>query len=105
MKLLRIYLGEKDTIEGITAAEYIMKLAYKSGLSGATIFKGIMGFGKKRHVHRSDFFTISEDLPIVVDIIDEKEKIDEFVERVKSLDFEGLIVEIPINVYYMEKKK
>ncbi|MBO8161283.1 MAG: DUF190 domain-containing protein [Thermosipho sp. (in: Bacteria)] len=105
MKLLRIYLGEKDVKGGKPLAEYIVELAYKSGLNGITVCKGIIGFGKKRHIHRSDFFTLSEDLPIVIDIVDEKEKIAEFIEKIKLLNFDGLIVEVPVNAYYVEKKE
>ncbi|WP_126993079.1 DUF190 domain-containing protein [Thermosipho globiformans] len=105
MKLLRVYLGEKDFEKGIPTAEYIMKLAYKEGMKGVTILKGIMGFGKKRHIHRSDFFSISEDLPVVIDIVDEAEKINMFVEKLKELNFDGLIVEFPVVAHYMESKE
>lgn len=97
-------MGEKDTKGGKPLAEYIVELAYKSGMSGITVCKGIIGFGKKRHIHRSDFFTLSEDLPIIIDVVDEREKIEKFLEKVQSLEFDGLIVEIPVNAYYMEKK-
>ncbi|ANQ53299.1 hypothetical protein XJ44_02015 [Thermosipho affectus] len=104
MKLLRIYLGEKDVHFGKPVFEYIVKLAYDEGLRGITVMKGIIGFGHKRHIHRSDFFSLSEDLPIVIDIVDEKNKIDMFLQKVKELNFDGLIVEMPVNAYYMEKK-
>ncbi|QTA37311.1 DUF190 domain-containing protein [Thermosipho ferrireducens] len=105
MKLLKIYLGEKDRIHGKTLAEYIVELAYKNGIRGVTVCKGILGYGKKRHIHRSDFFTLSEDLPITVEIVDEDEKVSEFLNIVKSLDFDGLIVTYPVNAFYMEKKE
>lgn len=105
MKLLRIYLGEKDSKSGKPLAEYIVELAYKEKMTGITVCKGIMGFGKKRHLHRSDFFTLSEDLPIVIDIVDEKEKIESFVNKIKDLNFDGLIVEIPVNAFYVGNEK
>ncbi|ABR30058.1 hypothetical protein SU69_00965 [Thermosipho melanesiensis] len=105
MKLLRIYLGEKDTFKGKPVFEHILKLAYEEGLKGITVLKGIMGFGHKRHIHRSDFFALSEDLPIVIDIVDEKERIDSFLEKVKELPFDGLVVEFLVNAHYVVKEK
>jgi hypothetical protein len=105
LKLLRIYLGEKDKKGGKPLAEYIVKLAYEKQMVGITVCKGIMGFGKKRHIHRSDFFTLSEDLPIIIDLVDEEEKIDNFEKEIKDLNFDGLIVKIPVEAYYVEKGK
>ena len=91
MKLLKIYLGEKDRYGHRPLFEHIVETAYKTGMRGVTVYKGIMGFGCKRHIHRSDFFSLSPDLPSVIEIIDEEEKIREFVEVVKGFDFDGLI--------------
>ncbi len=91
MKLLKIYLGEKDRYGHKPLFEHIVEVAYKTGMRGITVYKGIMGFGCKRHIHRSDFFSLSPDLPIVIEIVDEEEKIRKFVEEVKEFDFDGLI--------------
>ena len=56
-------------------------------------------------MHRSDFFTPSEDLPIIIDLVDEEEKIDEFEKEIKKLNFDGLIVKIPVDAYDMENEK
>ncbi len=91
MKLLKVYLGEKDKHGHRPMFEYIVEMAYKMGMKGVTVYKGIMGFGCKRHMHRSDFFSLSPDLPVVMEIVDDEEKIDKFVEEIRHLDFDGLI--------------
>jgi len=105
LKLPRIYLGEKDSKGGKPLTKYIVELAYRKHMVGITVCKGIMGFGEKRHMHRSDFFTLSEDLPIIIDLVEEEEKIDEFEGEIKKLNFDGLIVKIPVDAYYMENEK
>jgi len=91
LKLLKIYLGEKDKHGHKPMFEHIVEMAYKMGMRGITVYKGIMGFGCKRHIHRSDFFSLSPDLPVILEIVDDGEKIKGFVEKIKNLDFDGLI--------------
>lgn len=101
MKLLRVYFGEKDKHRGRPLFEYLTRLAYEEGMKGVTVFKGVMGFGEKRHVHRSDFFSISADLPMVVEIFDTDEKIATFIEKVKELKFDGLVVVLDAEGFHM----
>ena len=104
MKMLRVYLGEKDTCKGKSMAEYIVKMCYEEGLKGATVFKGILGYGEKRHIHRSDFFSLSGDLPIVVEVIDEKDKIEMIIEKIRELPFDGLLMTMDVMAEHIEKK-
>lgn len=78
-KLLRIFVGDSDKISGIPVYEQIVLKAKKVGLAGATVFKGFMGFGQTSRLHTAKILRLSEDLPIIIEIVDEKEKIDQFL--------------------------
>src|SRR5512146_1624856 len=69
-KLVRIFIGESDKIGHIPVYEKIVLAARKSELAGATVFKGIMGFGKNSIIHTSKILRLSEDLPLIIEIAD-----------------------------------
>ena len=74
-KLLRVFIGENDRIGQHPLYETIVFEAKKQGLSGATVTRGIMGFGANSKVHTTKLFEISSDLPLVIEIVDTEEKI------------------------------
>lgn len=78
-KLVRILIGESDKIGHISVYEKIVLKARESGLAGATVFKGTMGFGKNSVIHTSKILRLSEDLPLIIEIVDETEKIEKFL--------------------------
>jgi len=78
-KLLRIFIGESDRIKGKPVYEEIVLKARVAGLAGATVIKGIMGFGANSKIHTSKLLTLSEDLPLIVEIVDTLEKIEKFI--------------------------
>ena len=84
-KLLRIFIGENDKIGQQTLYETIVFEAKRQGLSGATVSRGIMGFGANSKVHTTKLFEISSDLPLVIEIVDTEEKIREFTKTVEQL--------------------
>ncbi|MBK5210087.1 MAG: DUF190 domain-containing protein [Flavobacteriaceae bacterium] len=84
-KLLRIFIGESDKIGYDTLYETIVFEAKKKGLSGATVTRGIMGFGANSKIHTSKLLEISSDLPIVIEIVDTDEKIKDFTKIVENL--------------------
>ncbi|HZI69166.1 MAG TPA: DUF190 domain-containing protein [Hanamia sp.] len=84
-KLLRIFLGESDKYHQQPLYETIVFEAKKQSLSGATVTRGIMGFGATSKIHTSKLFDISSDLPIIVEIVDTLEKINEFLKTVERL--------------------
>ncbi len=86
-KLLRIFIGESDKAGHQPLYEAIVFEAKKQGLSGATVTRGIMGFGPNSKVHTAKLFEISSDLPLIIEIVDTEEKIREFT-RVVELFFE-----------------
>lgn len=84
-KLVRIFLGESDITDHVPVYEKIVNEARKSHLAGATVFKGIMGFGRTSRIHTAKILRLSEDMPIVIEIVDEEEKIEKFLPVVHDI--------------------
>lgn len=78
--LLRIFIGESDKMKGMPLYEWLVKQAKESGMAGATVLRGMMGFGAhSKVIHTFKIERLSEDLPIVIEIVDRKEKIEDFL--------------------------
>ena len=90
--LLRVFIGEADRHEGKPLYEWIVLKAREQGLAGATVLRGMMGFGATtRQIHTFRFDTLSEDLPIIVEIVDTSEKLDEFLTLIQLQIKGGLV--------------
>ena len=96
--LLRIFIGESDKYRGRPLYQEIVELAKTQGLAGATVIKGFMGFGCKSHLHTAKLLRLSEDLPIIIEIVDSQEKIQTFIKLLDGIVKEGLITLEKINV-------
>lgn len=83
--ILKIYVGDSDKVGGEHLSEKIVFEARKAGMAGATVFKGIMSFGSSHAIHTGKIFALSSDLPVLIEIIDNIEKLDEFVKRANEL--------------------
>jgi len=90
-KLLRIFIGEQDKWHGQPLYEAIVHLARKQGLAGATCLKGFLGYGAKSHLHTVKLLRLSEDLPIIIEIVDSEEKIQAFVPQLDAMIRDGLV--------------
>ncbi len=90
-KLLRIFVGESDRVGNQPLFTAIVERARAAGLSGATVFKGIEGFGGHSVVHAARVFDLSTDLPVLVEIVDTEEKIRAFIPSLDEIVTEGLI--------------
>lgn len=77
--LLRVYIGESDRAEGLPLYEWIVQRARQRGLAGATVLRGIEGFGAASRIHRASILRLSADLPIVVEVVDSRESIEAFL--------------------------
>ena len=97
-KLLRIFIGERDKWHGAPLYEAIVNAARKEKLAGATVLKGCMGFGCKSHMHTAKLERLSEDLPMVIEIVDSEEKIRGFLPHLDEMVAEGLITLEKVNV-------
>ncbi len=97
-KRLRIYIGEADRWHGQPLYMAILLKAREMGLAGGTVFRGIAGYGANSRIHTANILRLSEDLPIVIEIIDATEKIDAFLEVLDTMVSEGLITTQPVEV-------
>lgn len=89
--LLRIFVGEGDDHEGRPLYEAIMEMLRREGLAGATVLRGIMGFGRSSVVHTAGVLRMSEDLPIVVECVDRSEAIEGILPLLDEMIDEGLV--------------
>lgn len=108
-KMLRIFSGDSDKVHGKCLYESIVEEARKKGLAGATVYRGIMSFGASHSIHTMKIFALSGDLPIIIDIIDEEEKINNFIPVVNELldnsGKGGLIIVEDVNVVRYSRGK
>jgi PII-like signaling protein len=88
--LLRIFIGESDKYEGMPLYEWIVRKAREQGLAGATVLRGLEGFGAHSRVHTAKILRLSTDLPIVIEIVDTLEKIEAFLPSIDGAIREGL---------------
>jgi len=89
--LLRIFIGESDKAGGRPLYEVIVEEARKRGLAGSTVLRGFLGFGANSRIHTSKVLRLSEDLPIVIEIVDAEEKIESFLPDLDNMIGEGMI--------------
>jgi hypothetical protein len=89
--LLRVFLGESDRWHGAPLYEAIVRRAREKGLAGATVLRGIEGFGAHSRIHTAKVLRLSEDLPIVVEIVDQPERVEAFIPDLDEMVGEGMI--------------
>ena len=88
---LRIYINESDRVDGRPLYEVIVREAREMGLAGATALRGIEGFGTKNRVHTVKVLRLSEDVPIVIEIMDQADKVTAFLPKLDALVAEGMV--------------
>jgi PII-like signaling protein len=91
-KMLRVYIGEHDKWEGEPLYEAIVKRAAQLDLAGATVYRGIMGYGAHKRVHRHKTFALSADDPIMITIVDEEEKINKMLAALDTMVSGGCLI-------------
>ena len=90
-KELRVYIGESDQHKGRPLYHAIVELARELGLAGATVCRGLEGFGANSRIHTANILRLSQDLPMVVIIVDSEEYIGRLLPRLNDMVTEGLI--------------
>ena len=90
-KLVRIFIGESDLWHGRPVYQAIVERVREDGIAGATVVRGIEGFGAKSHLHTSRILRLSEDLPIVIEIVDTAERIDALLPLLDEMVDDGLV--------------
>lgn len=104
--LLRLFIGESDRHGGMLLYEWIVRKAKERGLAGATVVRGIQGFGARSRIHTARILDLSTDLPIVVEIVDTLEKIEAFMPLIDGAISDGLatVEKVQIRFYRSGKK-
>lgn len=90
-KLLRIFIGESDRWHGKPLYEAIVQVIRKEGLAGATVLRGIEGFGADSRIHTSRILRLSEDLPVVIEVVDTEANIDRVLPLLDDMVGEGMV--------------
>lgn len=98
-KLVRIYLGESDKFGDEPLYEAIVKKLRMLDFAGATVYRGILGYGVKRHTHRSGFLNFSRDLPITISVIERPDRLNELLDTLTPMLQDGLIAVSDIEMY------
>jgi len=104
-KLLRIFIGESDKFEGRPLYEWIVAKAREQGLAGATVTRGLEGFGAHSRLHTAKILRLSSDLPVVVEIVDTEEKIEAFLPTIDPAIGEGLATLEKVEVRFYRSRK
>lgn len=107
--LLRVFVGEADRIDHKLVYEIIVKAARDNSIAGATVLRGIMSYGASTRIHTAQWIEISQDLPIIIEIVDAEEKINAFIPVINDI-FEkskrgGLITTEKVNVIFYQPNK
>jgi PII-like signaling protein len=89
--LARIYIGESDTWHGRPLYEAIVHLLRERGLAGATVIRGIEGFGAKQHLHTTRILSLSQDLPVLIEVVDQEERLRAILPELNDMVSEGLM--------------
>ena len=89
--LVRIFIGESDKYHGKPLYQELVDLLKKEKIAGVTVFRGILGFGAKSHLHTAHILRLSQDMPIVIEIVDRQQDIDRVLPGIEQMIGDGLI--------------
>lgn len=97
-KLMRIFLGEADRWHDEPLYDAIVKRLRMMDIAGATVYRGILGYGAKGHTHKQSFFHVARDLPIMISVVESEEKLNQAAEVIESMIQDGLIVVSDVDI-------
>ncbi|KYC54323.1 MAG: hypothetical protein AMQ74_00075 [Candidatus Methanofastidiosum methylothiophilum] len=103
--LLRIFIGESDRYEGKPLHKYLIEMFRREGLSGATVLRGIEGFGKTSKMQTMSILRLSTDLPIIVEVVDLAERIEKIKPKLDEIIKQGLITQEKVKIILYEGTK
>ena len=95
---LTIYIGESDTSDHKPLATEIVHRAHASGMAGVTVLRGVIGYGASNHIHTTRILSLSADLPIIIEVVDEHERIQRFLTEIEHLIEKGLVTLADVDV-------
>jgi len=91
-RMMRVYLGESDRWQGMPLYEAIVQRLRVLEIAGATVYRGVLGYGAKRHTHKSGRLPFSHDLPVMISVVDTAERIERAIAEIEGMMQDGLIV-------------
>lgn len=105
-RLLRIFIGESDTHDGQPLYQAIVEVFRRQGLAGATVLRGIEGFGKSSILHAAHILRLSEDLPIVIECVDTSDNIEDILPTLDGMIGDGLVTieRVDVRVYRADRE-
>ena len=103
--LLRIFIGESDRHDGKLLYEWLVLKAREEGLAGATVIRGMMGYGAHSRLHTFKIERLSQDLPIIVEIVDTREKLESFLALIDKEIEEGMATLEEIRIHFYRSGK
>lgn len=106
-RLLRIFIGESDLHDGQPLYQAIVEVFRRQGLAGATVLRGIEGFGKSSILHAAHILRLSEDLPIVIECVDTSDKIEDILPTLDKMIGDGLVTieRVDVRVYRADRER
>ena len=104
-KLLRIFVGEQDTHQGKPLYQWLVEEARSQGLAGATVLRGMEGYGAHSRLHTAKVLRLSIDLPVVIEIVDTEEKIEAFLPIVDDAIPEGLATVERVEIRFYRRRE
>jgi len=105
VKLLRIYFGESDRFEGKPAYHAVIEYMKRSGISGATVLRGIEGYGVHSTLHTASILRLSEDLPVVVEVVETEERLNPILPELLEIVKDELVLLMDVEVLMGHKFK
>jgi len=103
--LLRIFIGESEKVDGKPLYQQLVEKARTHGLAGATVWRGMMGYGANSCIHTSKILRLSQDLPVIVEIVDAREKLETFLAEIDSMIKGGLATLEKAQVHFYRSNK
>lgn len=100
--LLRIFIGESDHFKGKPLYKYIVEMLKAEGIAGATVFRGITGFGKHSRIHTNSILRLSTDMPILIEVADLEENIERIRPKLDEIINQGLITEEKVKIIFYD---
>jgi len=98
---MKVYIGENDIYKGKPLYKAIVEKLREMGMAGATVYRGILGFGKKSKLHSAEVLRLSTDLPIVIEVVDKGYRIEKAVNEIKPMIKDGMITVEPVIVVWV----
>ena len=103
--LLRIFIGESDHFKGKPLYMHIVEMLKAEGIAGATVFRGIAGFGKHSRIHTTSILRLSTDMPILIEVADLEENIERIRPKLDEVINQGLITEEKVKIVFYDSEK